>query len=117
MGEENKFKTPTIKINGKIIRPQSPKMKAWRKFLEFYEKDETELQSMSLAEYTDIISDLIVVGFNRDEVTKETLEENLSVAEFRNLYKQLSAWLQRIFFTGIEEIPNAEAEITLNTQV
>ena len=108
---------PTIKIAGKIVKPSSPKMKAWRKFLEFYDQSEENIKSKTLLEYTEEMADLIVIGFNREEVTKETIEENLSLAEFKNLTTDLFKWLQRIFFTGLEEIPNAEQAINPDSQV
>ena len=95
--------TPKIKINGKTITPKNPKMKAWRKFLEFFDKSNEELTTTSLAEYTDSMIELIQLSFSREEVTAETNEENLSVAELKPLTLELFNWLQTIFFTGLEE--------------
>lgn len=102
------FSIPTIKIGDKVIKPSSPKMKAWRKFLEFYDQSADDFKAKSLSECTDEMAKLIVIGFNRAEVTEESVEDNLSLAEFKNLTTDLFKWLQRIFFTGIEQIPNAE---------
>ena len=107
---ENKTTAPIIKIAGKIITPKNPKMKAWRKFLEFFDKSDEELKATTLAEYTDFLIELIQLGFNSEEVTAESIEENLSVGELKPLVMELFSWLQMIFFNGVEAIPkNAEA--------
>ena len=101
---------PTIKINGKIITPKNPKMKVWRKFLEFFDKSNEEFKNMTLAEYTDSMIELIQLAFDSDEVTAESIEENLSVSELKPTVQNAFTWLQKLFFEGVEEIPkNAEA--------
>lgn len=108
MENENLITVPTIKIDGKVIKPAPPKMKAWRKFLEFYEKDEEELKSMTLSEYTDALIDLIVIGFNQPEITAEKVEEILGISELKPLSLKIFRWLQRVFFLGLDSIPNVE---------
>ena len=101
---------PTIKINGKIITLKNPKMKVWRKFLEFFDKSNEEFKNMTLAEYTDSMIELIQLAFDSDEVTAESIEENLSVSELKPTVQNAFTWLQKLFFEGVEEIPkNAEA--------
>lgn len=101
---------PTITVEGKVITPKSPKMKVWRKYLEFFEKSNEELKTMSLAEYTDTIIELIQLAFNREEVTAESIEENVNVSDLQKVLRDTFGWLQMIFFTGVEEITkNAEA--------
>ena len=101
---------PTITISGKIFKPSSPKMKTWRKFLEFFEKSNEELKEMTLSEYTDSMLDLIQAGFDSEDLTAELIEENLNVSEVRQLTLELFTWLREVFFTGLEEIPkNADA--------
>lgn len=104
----DKTKAPTLKIGGKTIKAESPKMKVWRKFLEFYNKDEEEFREMTLAEYTDAYIGLAVLAFNNPEVTEETLEENLSVHEIKPLVAEIFRWLQTIFFLGTDKLPNAD---------
>ena len=104
------METPTIKINGKTIKASQPKMKVWRKFLEFFDKSNEELKAMSLAEYTDSMLELIQLTFDKTEVTEQSIEENLSVSELKPLVQYAFTWLQTLFFEGVEEIPkNAEA--------
>ena len=101
---------PTIKINGKTITLKNPKMKVWRKFLEFFDKSNEEFKNMTLAEYTDSMIELIQLAFDSDEVTAESIEENLSVSELKPTVQNAFTWLQKLFFEGVEEIPkNAEA--------
>ena len=107
---ENEIKIPTITIRGKTITPKSPKMKAWRKYLEFFDQSNEEIKAMTLAEYTNSMIDLIQLAFNRDEVTAESIEENVEVAELQNLLRQSFTWLQKVFFAGVEEIPKNATE-------
>lgn len=99
---------PTIKIDGKEIKPAPPKMGVWRKFLEFYEKDNMELKTMKLSEYTDTLINLVVIGFNKPEVTAEKVEELISLSELRPLILKIFRWLQQVFFLGLEALPNEE---------
>ena len=108
MDEKNLNTIPTIKIAGKSITPKNPKMKVWRKFLEFFDKSDEELKAMSLSEYTSAMIELIRLGFNREEITLESIEENLSVGELRPLVLDLFSWLQMVFFKGVAEIPKNE---------
>ena len=108
MSAVNTISTPNLKIDGKLIKPKSTTMKAWRRFLEFYERDDEDLQSITLSEYTDELVDLIVIGFNRDEVTAEKIEETLGVSQLKPLAQEIYRWLQSVFFLGLEELPNAE---------
>lgn len=102
-------KIPSIKIGDKIIQPKNPKLKAWRKFLEFFSQSNENLKKTSLVDYTDELIDLVQIGFNREEISAETIENNVSVGELKGLTLDLFSWLQEIFFKGIEEIPkNAE---------
>ena len=83
-------------------------MKVWRKYLEFFDKSNEELQKMLLSEYTDSMIELIRLVFNHEKVTDESIEENLSVAELKPLMLDAFNWLQRVFFTWVEQIPKNE---------
>ena len=107
---EKEIKIPTIKISGKTITPKNPKMKVWRKFLEFFDKSDEELKIMTLAEYTDSMIELIQLTFDKDEVTAESIEENLSVSELKPTVQYSFTWLQALFFEGVEEIPKNATE-------
>ena len=108
MNNNSQITTPTINIDGKIIRPSVPKMGVWRKFLEFYEKDNVDLKTMRLSEYTDALINLVVIGFDNPEVTAEKVEEFIGLNDLRTLVLNIFRWLQQIFFLGIESIPNAD---------
>ena len=106
----NEITAPIITINGKNIKSSNPKMKVWRKFLEFFDKSDEEFKNMTLAEYTNSMLELLQLLFDHDEVTAESLEENLSVSELKPTVQNAFTWLQKLFFEGVEEIPkNAEA--------
>lgn len=110
MSAENLAIPPSIKIDGKFITPKNPKMKAWRKYLEFFDTDAETVRQKSLAEYTDSMIELIVLGFNTAEVTAEKLDEVLGVGEVKQLMMKLFQWLQTIFFVGFENLPKNAAE-------
>ena len=69
---------PQLKINGKIIQPAPPKMKVWREFLAFFDKDKGK---MTVEDFLSAHIALIVLAFNQPEVTAESLEENLEIAD------------------------------------
>ena len=99
--------TPQIKINGKIIQPVPPKMKVWREFLAFFDKDKG---SMTVEEFLNEHIALIVLGFGQPEVTAESLEENLEVADVVPLARDIFQWLQAQTFAKLVQLPNAETE-------
>ena len=101
------METPKIKINGKIIQPAPPKMKVWREFLAFFDEDK---QDMALEEYLDRTVDLIVLAFGQKEITKESIDENMEVADIVPLVREIFLWLQSLTFSKLVKIPNGETE-------
>ena len=99
--------TPQIKINGKIIQPSSPKMKVWREFLTFFDKDKGK---MTVEEFLSAHVALIVLAFNQPEVTTESLEDNLEIADVVPLARELFEWLQAQTFAKLVNLPNGETE-------
>jgi hypothetical protein len=99
--------TPQIKINGKIIQPASPKMKVWREFLAFFDKDKGK---MTVEEFLSAHVALIVLAFNQPEVTKESVEDNLEIADVVPLARDLFEWLQAQTFAKLVNLPNGETE-------
>ena len=99
--------TPQIKINGKIIQPAPPKMKVWREFLAFFDKDKGK---MTVEEFLSAHVALIVLAFNQTEVTVDSVEENLEIADVVPLARQLFEWLQAQTFAKLVNLPNGETE-------
>ena len=99
--------TPQIKINGKIIQPASPKMKVWREFLAFFDKDKGK---MTVEEFLSAHVALIVLAFNQPEVTVDSVEENLEIADVVPLARELFEWLQAQTFAKLVNLPNGETE-------
>ena len=99
--------TPQIKINGKIIQPASPKMKVWREFLAFFDKDKGK---MTVEEFLSAHVALIVLAFNQPEVTVDSVEENLEIADVVPLARELFEWLQAQTFAKLVKLPNGETE-------
>lgn len=98
---------PKITLYGKTYTPASPKMKVWRKFLAFYDEDKTKL---TVEEFLDAQVELILLAFDREEVTREAVDENLGVADIVPLVRELFLWIQSQAFAHLEKIPNAEGE-------
>ena len=99
--------TPTLHIVGREITPHPPKMKVWRAFLAFFDADK---QDMNLEDFLDEHVRLIVLGFGREEVTRESVEENVDVADIVPLTRALFRWIQSLTFSKLVNLPNGEAE-------
>ena len=101
------METPKLHIAGKEIVPNPPKMKVWREFLAFFD---AEKQDMDLEDFLDEHVRLIILGFGREEVTKESVEENVDVADIVPLTRALFRWIQSLTFSKLVNLPNGEAE-------
>ena len=101
------METPKLHIAGREITPNPPKMKVWRAFLSFFDADK---QDMNLEDFLDEHVRLIVLGFGREEVTKESVEENVDVADIVPLTRALFRWIQSLTFSKLVNLPNEEAE-------
>ena len=96
---------PTLWIAGREITPHPPKMKVWREFLAFFDADK---QDMNLEDFLDAHVRLIVLGFGREEVTRESVEENVDVADIVPLTRALFRWVQSLTFSKLVNLPNGE---------
>ena len=101
------METPTLHIAGREITPHPPKMKVWREFLAFFD---AEKQDMDLESFLDAHVRLIVLGFGREEVTKEVIDENVDVADIVPLTRAIFQWIQSLTFSKLVNLPNGEAE-------
>ena len=97
--------TPTLYIAGREIVPNPPKMKVWREFLAFFDTDKKD---MNLEDFLDAHVRLIVLGFGREEVTKEVIDENVDVADIVPLTRALFRWIQSLTFSKLVNLPNGE---------
>ena len=97
--------TPKLHIAGREITPHPPKMKVWREFLAFFD---AEKQDMDLEDFLDEHVRLIVLGFGRDDVTKEVIDENVDVADIVPLTRALFRWIQSLTFSKLVNLPNGE---------
>ena len=100
------METPKLHIAGREITPNPPKMKVWRTFLAFFDADK---QDMDLETFLDEHVRLIVLGFGREEVTKEVIDENVEVADIVPLTRSLFRWIQSLTFSKLVNLPNGEA--------
>ena len=101
------METPILHIAGREITPYPPKMKVWREFLAFFDADK---EGLSLEDFLDEHVRLIVLGFGREEVTKESVEENVDVADIVPLTRALFRWIQSLTFSKLVNLPNGETE-------
>ena len=97
--------TPKLHIAGREITPHPPKMKVWREFLAFFDADK---QDMNLEDFLDAHVRLIVLCFGREEVTRESVEENVDVADIVPLTRALFRWIQSLTFSKLVNLPNGE---------
>lgn len=99
---------PVILIAGQKIEPAPPKMKVWRAFLHAAGRD---LSNETLEHFMDAQVELIVTAFGKPEiVNKESIEENLEIAEVVPLVRKLFKWIQLLTFEKLADAPNVEAE-------
>ena len=96
---------PTLWIAGREITPKPPKMKVWREFLAFFDADK---EGLSLEDFLNEHVRLIILGFGREEVTKESVEENVDVADIVPLTRALFRWIQSLTFSKLVNLPNGE---------
>ena len=96
---------PTLHIEGREIVPNPPKMKVWREFLAFFDADK---EGLSLEDFLDEHVRLIVLGFGREEVTRESVEENVDVADIVPLTRAIFRWIQSLTFSKLVNLPNGE---------
>ena len=101
------METPILHIAGREITPNPPKMKVWREFLAFFD---TDMEGLSLEDFLDEHVRLIVLGFGRDEVTRESVEENVDIADIVPLTRALFRWIQSLTFSKLVNLPNGETE-------
>ena len=99
------METPSLHIAGSEVVPNPPKMKVWREFLAFFDADK---EGLSLEDFLDEHVRLIVLGFGRDEVTRESVEENVDVADIVPLTRSLFRWIQSLMFSKLVNLPNEE---------
>jgi len=99
------METPKLHIAGREITPNPPKMKVWRAFLAFFDADK---QDMNLEDFLDAHVRLIVLGFGRDDVTKEVIDENVEVADIVPLTRALFRWIQALTFSKLVNLSNEE---------
>ena len=99
------MKTPILHIAGREIVPNPPKMKVWREFLAFFDADK---EGLSLEDFLDEHVRLIVLGFGREEVTQESVEENVDVADIVPLTRSIFRWIQSLTFSKLVNLPNEE---------
>ena len=99
--------TPILHIAGREITPKPPKMKVWREFLAFFDADKKD---MNLEDFLDAHVRLIVLGFGREEVTKEVIDENVDVADIVPLTRTLFRWIQSLTFSKLVNLPNEDTE-------
>ena len=96
---------PTLWIAGREITPHPPKMKVLREFLAFFDADK---EGLSLEDFLDEHVRLIVLGFGLEEVTKESVEENVDVADIVPLTRSIFRWIQSLTFSKLVNLPNEE---------
>ena len=99
------METPSLHIAGREIMPHPPKMKVWRAFLAFFDADK---EGLSLEDFLDEHVRLIILGFGREEVTKEVIDENVEVADIVPLTRALFRWIQSLTFSKLVNLPNEE---------
>ena len=105
------METPMLHIAGREITPHPPKMKVWRAFLAFFDADK---EGLSLEDFLNEHVRLIILGFGREEVTRESVEENVDVTDIVPLTRSLFRWIQSLTFSKLVNLPNGERGVVLS---
>ena len=71
----------------------------------FFDADK---EGLSLEDFLDEHVRLIILGFGREEVTRESVEENVDVADIVPLTRALFRWVQSLTFSKLVNLPNEE---------
>jgi len=97
---------PEIKANGKKYVMPKPKIKLWRSIIRFMEEKENGGKTSD--EVFDGMLDLVVLAFNNPEVTRDFIEENLSLDDLVDIFNHLGNLVMNIaeFKAGL--LPNQE---------
>lgn len=95
---------PKITIDGREITPAPVKMRVWRELL----KDSESENKLDMAARMDAYMRGIVNVFGRDDVTVETLENNLAVEDVIPLYSRCVQYVFGLAFAKLDKLPNAE---------
>ena len=70
---------------------------------------------MGIEDLIDAYADLIVLAFDKSEVTKETVDDNLPICEVIPLTREIYAWLQWEVLSKLEKLPNDEPRVEEQT--
>ena len=95
-----KVKIPQIVIDGKAIYPHT---------------QDTDKRDMGIEDLIDAYADLIVLAFDKPEITKETVDEHLPICEVIPLTREIYAWLQWEVLSKLEKLPNDEPRVEEQT--
>lgn len=101
------MKTPTITIDGKVIKAKKPKVKMWRKLI----KIQNSVNELESDEGLDELLDFFATVFKDERVTPDSIEENLELDQFFSLFKDIGQWIGQLVNAKTGEIPNDKEEI------
>lgn len=101
------MKIPTITVDGKIYKPKCPKAKVWRRVLTF-QQHEKDIQA---EDYMEEMAEVIAEAFGNENVTKESILNNIDLMDMRDLFSDVFIWFVALLNGKMEEIPkNVKAE-------
>jgi len=94
---------PAITINGKKIVLPKPKIKLWRRMIKF-----SELQQSGELQGEDVLDEmigLVETAFSNPEVTREAIEENVSMDDLVPLFDYIRDHVTGVAYTKASQIP------------
>jgi len=96
-----------IKINNIKYKPNKPKAKPWREFMEF---DETKAE-IEFHEYVDAHVEIIIKSFANPALTADVIMDHLTVDEIMEIYRQIMTWFCELLSRKLDKIPNEQAAV------
>ena len=99
------MKAPTIKVGSKTYTAKEPKVKLWRKIVEFNKQfGSVENMHQDIESYEAMLS-LIASCYGNPEITPEIIEDNIALSELMPKLEEVTNWVAQLLANHSEGIP------------
>ncbi len=100
---------PTIIVGEKKYKPKKPKVKLWRKIVEYNRKyggEEEVADFHANIEIYEAILDLLAECFGNPEITPEIIEENVDLDELMPKFYEVTGWVAETLTQNAQQLPS-----------
>ncbi len=99
------MEAPTIIIDGKKHRAIKPKVRLWRKIVEFNKLYSKLDDFHSNLDAYDAMLNLLRECFGNPDITSEAIEENLDLSELMPKFIEVTNWVAALLESNAQQIP------------